>query len=340
MPDKHIFDKDTGFYDFNQYMTESYMELTSLNGEYDIKYPISYLTDALGGMLKSELMIIGADSGIGKTEIVNKIAYLNAMNKKNVYVFSLEGDKYEFANRCRYGYYLAHLKESRNWGLYCSYRDFLMNRIPEAGQTLLDGIDKQIVKELGTLKVYSREQDLTIERFESHLERIKDRADLIIIDHLHYFEFSKREYDAINEIMKRLKKIQDRCRVPIILVSHLRKKDKQRVFPDQEDFHGSSNIVKQADTCVLLGHVDLDEEQDIASGKYKTGVRIVKSRTGFPGKILGILEYDLETRKYSKEYTLALCGSHYMSMMKEKPKWAKYGKIQAGDEKKESGTGF
>ncbi len=181
------------------------------------------------------------------------------------------------------------------------------------------------------LKIYSREESLNIQLFESHLEMISDSADLVIIDHLHYFDFQSRdEYSAINDTMKKLKALQDRFRVPIVLVSHLRKKDKLRVFPDQNDFHGSSNIVKQADTVIVLAHVEPQDdegngqyEKQVMTEKYQTGIRVCKSRTGFPTRLLGLVDFDMKTREYAADYKLAVCGNNYVTMMSENeyPPW-------------------
>jgi len=321
-----LFDKNVGFYNFNQYVDESYLDLTSQTGEYNIEYPINFLSDTLGGMIQSELLVIGADSGVGKSEIVNKIAFHNAAKGKKVYLFSLEGDKYDLINRMRYKVFLELLAKNKKWGSRCSFRDFLIYKIPEDGKKVLNEVDTSLKDTLSSLKVYNRKEDLSLAFFEAQLELINEEADLVIIDHLHYFDFHKKEYEAINDIMKKLKKLQDKYRLPIILVSHLRKKDKTRIFPNQEDFHGSSNIVKQADTCIVVAHIDKNEtdagEQEV-SNLYKTGIRVVKSRTGFSQKIVGVLEYDLETRNYSSQYDLMICGEHYMADLTVKPEWAK-----------------
>jgi len=332
-----MYDKNKGFYKLDQYVDESYMDLSTQTGEYQIGYPLNFLKDALGGMTKSELLVIGADSGVGKSEAVNNIAFHNAKEGKKVYIFSLEGDKYDLINRHRYSCFLEELARRHQGGLACSYREFLINKIPEKGKDLLQAIDEEIKNNLKTLKVYNRKEDLSLALFESHLDLINAEADLVIIDHLHYFDFHKKEYEAINEIMKRIKKIQEKYRIPMILVSHLRKKDAMRSFPDQADFHGSSNIVKQADTCVVMAHIDVGEDgdaQQIKTNTYQTGIRIVKSRTGFSQKIIGVMDYDLEARKYSDEYTLKVCGNNYIANINEPPAWAKHARSEKQTEEK------
>lgn len=339
-----LFNQETGFYNIDKYIDESYLDLTSNEPTDLVKYPIQFLNDTLGGMMKSELIVIGADSGCGKTEIANSIAYYNANQGKNVFLFSLEGDRYEVINRQRYKEYIKMMKTGGVARRLLSYREFIQN-IPEDVAGEISTLDEMFKKQYKTLRVYNREHTLDMALFKSHLSMIKDTADLVIIDHLHYFDFkSKDEYGELNEIMKQIKRLQDDYRIPIVLISHLRKKDKTRIFPDQNDFHGSSNIVKQADTVICIAHLDPDGESDNAEYEkqikddiYKTGIRIVKARTGFSPRVVGVLDFDLNQREYEKYYELAICGNHYITYMAKDnyPYWAINRKTEFNTPKKE-----
>ena len=329
---------DMGFYDLDEYIDESYLDWVNTDPSDILSYPISFLNDALGGITKSELVVLGADSGQGKSEIANELSFQNAEKGKRVYLFSLEGDKYDVINRQRYKEYVWRTKLCERWDMYVSYRDFLQNKAPKTMASEILDLDEEFKRKYKTLKIYNREDSLNIDLFESHLEMINDRADIVIIDHLHYFEFqSANEYSELTEIMKRVKRLQDKHRVPIILVSHLRKKDKTRTFPDQNDFHGSSNIVKQADTCIVFSHIEPNQEEDnaeyekqVESNLYKTGIRIAKSRTGFSSRLIAIVNYDTINRKYEDQYKLAICGNNYITMMDEAnyPRWSKNAKTK------------
>ena len=344
-----LYDHKSGFYDLGEYIDTSFIDWDDTNPKNNLKYPIPYMNEALGGMSKSELIVIGADSGIGKTELVNAIAFENAAIGKRVYLFSLEGDRYEVINRQRYKEYIQMVNECHRTDMFLTYRDFIQGNIPEDKKDAIReeilSLDELFKSKYKTLNVYAREETLSMSLFEAHLELINENADLVIIDHLHYFDFkSKDEYSEINEIMKQLKALQDKFRIPIVLVSHLRKKDKTRVFPDQNDFHGSSNIVKQADTCIVLAHIEPQSEEDnkeyqtqIKSNKYETGIRVCKSRTGFPSRLLGIVTYDMNKRQYTEDYILAVCGNNFVSIMDKAdyPSWSRYAKTETCDITKE-----
>jgi len=335
---KNKLSPDMGFYDWKEYVDESYLDLVTTNPIDIIKYPIGFLNEALTGISRSELVLIGADTGIGKTELANSIAFHNAKMGKRVYLFSLEGDKYEVVNRERYKRYVAMVmltnKDKQSHERFVKivpYKQFILNDFNFKVDIPLEilELDKLMSLEYKNLKIYSREDDLNIKTFCTHLEMISDDADLVIIDHLHYFDFlSNNEHAEITEIMKKIKKLQNKLRIPIVIVSHLRKKQNDRIFPDNNDFHGSSNIPKQADTCIILSHIgtdDEDYENQISRGVYKTGMRITKSRTGMSQRIIGVVDYNLFERRYSDNYELYICLPHDVKPLdRDKyPKWAK-----------------
>src|SRR3990167_1683720 len=65
-------------------------------------YGIKPLDDALFCINKKELVTIGADSGIGKTEIAIQIAAHNAKNGKKVALYHLEGGYREAMARMKW----------------------------------------------------------------------------------------------------------------------------------------------------------------------------------------------------------------------------------------------
>lgn len=326
---------DNGFYKWDDYIDQAYMDLCDTDKEKCCDYPIEYLNDALIGIIKSELILIGADSGCGKTEIANQIAFHNAKKKKRVYLFSLEGDRYEVAQRERYRHF-ADVVISNKLGIDLDYRKFIMNEYAEIfkGRNLPDfndemlTIDEMMKAQYKTLKIFKRETGINKDMIKGYFDLIKNDADLIIIDHLHYFEFmTNNEYSEISEIMKVIKKKQDEIRVPVILVSHLRKKGKDRAFPDNEDFHGSSNIYKQANTCILFSNIiesEADYFDQVSKGIYKTGIRITKSRTGIPTRLIGISQFQNKTKTYAPGYEVAITYDHNISKLEadKYPKWA------------------
>ena len=327
------FNPNIDFYEWEDYVNTSFRDLI-LKDSYNVpEYPISYLNDALLGIDRSELIVIGADTGIGKTALANDIAMFNAEKGKNVYLFSLEGDTFDVVNRERYKLFCDFIKKSDRRDIELDYRKFVMNRY-DVDITLIikNEIDEILKRKYRTLKVYGghNKSGISIDRLCSHLDMLEGTPDLIVIDHLQYFNFmSNNEHSEITEMLKKIQEKKKQYRVPIVLVSHLRKKGKDRGFPENDDFHGSSNIAKQADTCIILSHVNFDDEntyeKQISNGIYQTGIRITKSRTGLSQRIIGVVNFNLEKRKYEKEYSLAIAMPMGVKKMELEnyPRWAK-----------------
>lgn len=341
MPDNKLLDPTTGFYNFDEYVDHAYLDLTSRDPSDIIPYQVPFLRDALRGLLPSELVTIGADSGCGKTTLASIMAYFAASLKKETYFFFLEGDRYDVINRQRYRFYMKYLREKGYMqDMYISYRDFIMNDFGEYSKKamkVINKIDEWFKEKFKTLHIYAREHKLDIEKFEGHFHQLGGKADLIILDHLQYFKYHRQsEYDAISDIMNRVKSIQDEYRIPTILISHLRKKGRDRGFPTQDELHGSSNIAKESDTVIILSPLNFSEkgeekedyEEQVSSGIYSTGIRVAKARTHFPEKIVSRVWFDRSTESYKDEYELAVelrdKSIHPMDITKY-PKWAREG---------------
>src|SRR5690606_17377988 len=74
-------------------------------------------------------------------------------------------------------------------------------------------------------------------------------TDLIIVDHVHYFDFDDdNENRAIKDLAKIVRQLSIEEQKPIILIAHLRKRDKKNpdLVADLEEFHGSSDLYKIA----------------------------------------------------------------------------------------------
>ena len=158
------------------------------------------------------------------------------------------------------------------------------------------------------------------------LETADEKIDLVVIDHLHYFELvTQNEYAELTEILKKIRELIGRLRVPVILVSHLRQKHKDRLVPGNEDFHGTSNIPKQADTCIILSKY-LESEKSVGdyvrSEIYPTLVHFTKSRRGKPTLLGGIVNFNGITREYEERYQIVGVGGYGVFDIGSLPKWA------------------
>lgn len=259
------------------------------------RYYLPYLDNTLVGICLSELVVIGSDTGKGKTHMANHLAIKNAQAGKKVYLFSLEGHKNEVINRWKWQLICKKYYQNPD-GREMNYIKYEMNMIKDL-EEYEKYADEQLSSLEGNLFIYDRSQGLTVQSLAQELTKAVD-FDLVIVDHLHYFDMldDKSETQNITEIMKGIKMLTEERQVPVVLISHLRKKDSKRGLPDNEDFHGSSNIPKIATTCILLE--SNPDNHDLTNGVYATFIRTSKSRAGASTTLAGEVFFDTKKQDY------------------------------------------
>jgi len=311
-------------------------------------YGIKPLDDSLFCINKGELVVIGADSGIGKTEIALHIAAHNAKQGKKVAFYHLEGGAVEAMARMKWKDICQEFY-NRNYGKWVDmdYRKWSVNYQQDK---LLGELESKIWDDYKdkygeNLYFYHAPEDLTITDFLASLldfhsletafqasfnndQRTKGfDLDLIVIDHLQYFSLNQNESEIteITNIIRQVKKVTDNYRIPVVLISHLRKKTKDRGLPDQQDFYGSSNIPKIANTAITI--TPKMNAEDFRNQLYPTWIRIVKSRIGVRSSMAVLSNFDGKKKEYEKYYDLYKVNSDGFPastpmMDSELPKWA------------------
>ena len=309
-------------------------------------YGVSVLDDPLLAIAKNELVVIGADTGMGKSELVLHIARHNAQNGKRVVLFYLEGGHLEAMQRMKWRdicelYYREHQKGEY---LEMDFRKWMFNELDK--QKLTD-LSAQVYSEYqekykDNLYLFPIKTDFTIDNFISGLLDFHTLApdkknpfligsnfaiDLVIIDHLQYFSLAKDENEIteITKILRIVKDLVDKSNFPVILVSHLRKKGKDRGLPGVDDFYGSSNIPKIATTAITIAPDTKND--DLHNGIFPTYFRIVKSRIGLRSNYAMLCNFNLAKRTYEDEYKIVkldVMGNILPELnYNQLPKWAR-----------------
>lgn len=284
------------------------------------RYFLPFLNEALIGISPSELVVIGSDTGIGKTHLANHITQENAKAGRKVYLFSLEGHEDEVVNRWKWQIICREYYKNPR-GIELSYQKYAMN--------LMSGIDEEeataneeISKIADKVQIFDRSVQLDVNVLTQQLNLIKD-AELVVIDHLHYFNMldDKSESESITQIMRAIKDLTDIYKIPVVLVSHLRKRNKE-FLPDNDDLHGSSNIAKIASTCILVSSDP--ENHDLGAGLYSTIFRVSKSRLGAPTSLGARVMFDSNVNQYAPSMALGkiLFGKYEKLAYENYPKWA------------------
>jgi hypothetical protein len=128
-------------------------------------------------------------------------------------------------------------------------------------------------------------------------------TDLFIIDHVHYFDLDdENENKAMADIAKTVRRLSIDEGKPIILVAHLRKRDRNNseLVADLDEFHGSSNLAKIATRVITFASGEMTEK-----GKFETFVRVPKNRVNSECKrFIARMIFNPQKGCYEDEYQL------------------------------------
>lgn len=295
-----------------------------------LQFNITFLDDALCGIYPEDLIIIGAKTGFGKTQLATQIALTNSMQGKRVHYLALEASKFEIQRRCKYQIIRQLVFDSKKYIPNFTYSRWYYGKLDDELKVFEEIFDSQ-PSPMNYLNVYYRDKDFNIEEFQRVFSYIKDQSDLIIIDHLHYFDFDDaNENRAIKDTLKNIRDCALNANKPVILIAHVRKSDKRskQLIPDIEDFHGSSDIGKIGTKIITIAPVP----DSYRNNCRETYMQIVKSRVD--GNIYGYtakIPFKLVDQNYDKKYYIGKmnyeCSEFNTLSSTHIPEWARVNAI-------------
>lgn len=261
---------------------------------------ITSLDDRLFDMRPSSLVVIGGDTGIGKTAFGCTLGANLARAGLPVLYFTIEMGMDEIGDR----FVLSRTGFPR--GLYSHARNLIEEdwNVLQATTTELAGLPLYVADTpglpLGTLYAMSR-----------HAVR-RRQVRVVIVDYLQLvgYPYPSDEVGSLREITRSLKELARSLNILVIAISQLRKRgslDRSEREPDRNDLHGSGSIAKDAN-CVLLlyrpeaYHYD-DEQwrQEHADMVGKAQIIIDKQRNGPPGRVT--LNFDAQRTVFHEDGT-------------------------------------
>ncbi len=281
-----------------------------------LKYGVGYLDDALGGIIPNDLIVLGAKTGAGKTQLATSIALANAQAGHSVYYFALEAENDEIERRIAYGAIstMYYAKVPKDKQIVLSYTNWRMCRHDNVLAEIEEAAKPEIAKDLKNLHtLYRTSGNFDLKALEKNLLKVVRKARLIVIDHLHYIDTSDDENSEYKRVIKTVRDIVLRFGVPIVVIAHLRKtqgRGQVLLMPSIEDFHGTSDVPKVATTCIMMAPAR-DRDQPLSKDGVKqkhlwpTYVGVVKSRLeGVRTRYVGMTHFDSRASKYLKEYRI------------------------------------
>jgi KaiC/GvpD/RAD55 family RecA-like ATPase len=271
-----------------------------------LKFGVSFVDDSLLGILPDDLILVGAPSGVGKTQFVVNMALANVSDGKRVHFFALEASELEIERRLKWQVLTTNFygdKDRPRIGkplLFDEWEVGLYDEILEPYEAWAEEYCATAYKNLNT---FYKGSSFDVNKLIEYVNYVADDTDLIVVDHVHYFDFDdSNENRAIKEIAKTARKLNQEHRKPIVLVSHLRKRDKknEELAAGLDEFHGSSDLTKIA-TKVL----SLAPGGPAVEGGFYTYMRTAKNRhSGSSSRYLAQIVYDEKRGGYGQDYKL------------------------------------
>ena len=241
------------------------------------------LDNFLAGFQKSDLFIIAARPGMGKTGFALNLAYNIAYNiqvekQKNVLYFSLEMSNDQLVDRL-----LSMHTGIDNWNLRTG-------RLKEQDFNKI----RQSQKELEMAQLYIDDTPgLNISEIRAKARRLNYRKtlDLIIVDYLQLMRglnpnYGENRVQEITEISRGLKLLAKELNIPLIALSQLSRQTETRENkqPALADLRDSGAIEQDADVVAFLYREEY-YNPDIEAKKGLLEVQIKKHRNGPVGKV-------------------------------------------------------
>ncbi len=239
------------------------------NGEYDefgLETGFKCLDKCLWGLQKSDLIIVAARAGVGKTAFaLNVISHAGLKNNKKVAFFSLEMPRNQILERL-----FSINAEISNF-------DLKAGRISNKFK-VIEGVKKELIES----KIFIDDESTnTVQSMTLKAKRLKRKEglDLIVIDYLQFIkpqEKSGNRFQDVGEIARELKSMARELNVPVIALCQLnRQLDNEDREPTLADLRESGEIENNADIVMFLnsksGRAAEVKDIDLIIGKFRNG---------------------------------------------------------------------
>lgn len=296
------------------------------NAQRQLPYNHSFLDDCLRSIMPHDLIIVGARTGVGKTELARSIATSNARDGRRVNYFALEAEETEIERRTKYAVIAALLRQHQiQLSRPFNYPDWYRGRFEADIGEIDQEADEIISERYRTLSTYYRGPKFDHADIERLILAQQDQADLIVLDHLHYVDVDDdNENRGLKQVVTTVRNTALLVGLPVIMVVHLRKKPtgSKALVPSMDDIHGSSDIGKNCTHAIML-----EPAYSLPSarkGFANTFFSIPKDRGDGAKHLLALCPFDWRTKTYASSYTLGreIKGDFEPLGTDEVPYWA------------------
>jgi len=245
------------------------------------------LDNLLGGLQKSDLVILAARPSVGKTALALDIARNAAIRfKKSVGIFSLEMSKEQLVDRLISAEAGVDMWKMRTGRLSEAGEDF-----PRIGHAMSELAESNIfIDDFANTNVMEL-------RTKARRLQLEHGLDLIILDYLQLMEgsgsrqSSESRVQEIAEITRALKGLARELNVPVLALSQLSRAVEMNkpAIPKLSHLRESGSIEQDADVVMFIYRKSADRNYDINSltdeEKHAAEIHIAKHRNGPTGNL-------------------------------------------------------
>lgn len=231
------------------------------NGKPELTTGLRVLDEGIFGLHRTQLTVVAARPGIGKTSLVCQVALNLVRQNIKVAFLSLEMTKESILER-----------------MFCIENningfDLIMGKFGEREQNLFSKFSSEIA---GTPLRIIDDYCHTENELYTLIEHLQFRPDVIILDHLQHIQsIGKRsQWETLTEYLRYLKEISMKHKIAIVCLSQINREGDEA--PSMTNLKGTGGIEEMADH-VLLMH-DLKGELTENGNNFK--IRIAKNRFG------------------------------------------------------------
>jgi replicative DNA helicase len=246
-------------------------ELQRMGGEMrGVQTGFQDLDNLLSGLQKSNLVILAARPGVGKTAFaLNITQFASIVGRKKIGFFSLEMSKEELVDRLLVGQ--ADIDAWRLKTGRLDQQDFL--KLSDAMGVLADA--QIFIDDSPGLSIYEM-------RTKARRLMLEHQIDLLIVDYLQLASGRTKDnrVQEVAEISQGLKNVARELRIPVIALSQLSRAVESRgeKTPQLSDLRESGSIEQDADVVMFLYRKDEDIREMVT-------LKIAKHRNGPLGEV-------------------------------------------------------
>lgn len=248
------------------------------NSKWGVRTGFIALDKKIGGLQKTDLIILAARPGIGKTSLAMNIVS-NAAIEDNAKcaIFSLEMGREQLAQR-----------------MLCSVAGVDMGRARTGELSEQDWVKLwKAQKKLANTQIYCDDNSMNKpSQILTKCRKLKRERglDLVVVDYLQLMTGDSKTDSRQNEVSdmsRQMKILAKEIDVPVIVLSQLSRAVQQRQDhrPMLSDLRESGAIEQDADMVIFIDRKDQPNDETLKNDSYVAELIIAKFRNGQPGSV-------------------------------------------------------